>query len=146
MLISFRCVEPVLFAPSLAALGAAVIDAEAIAREVVLPGTPALARVVERFGAGVLDAAGAIDRPALGRLVLGDERARADLEAIIHPAVAERTQEALAVLAARGARLEVDDVPLLYETGLDKAFPEVVVGEGPASHARARQRADARRD
>ena len=76
-----------------AALGAATIDADVLAREAVAPGSDGLAQVVRRFGAGVLLADGRLDRPALGRLVFGDRAARADLEAIVHPLVYRRIGE-----------------------------------------------------
>ena len=71
----------------LAEKGAAVVDADKLAREVVEPGTPGLAAIVERFGPGVLQADGSLDRPALGAIVFSDAAARKDLEAITHPAV-----------------------------------------------------------
>ena len=71
----------------LAALGAVVVDADAVAREVVEPGTPGLAAVVDRFGADVVGRDGALDRPALGRVVFGDPAALRDLEALTHPAI-----------------------------------------------------------
>ena len=83
-----------------AALGAATIDADRLARDAVAPGTPGLQRVVERFGAGILLPDGTLDRPALGRIVFGDRGARADLEAIIHPEVYRRIGEWLADLPA----------------------------------------------
>ncbi|NIZ89959.1 dephospho-CoA kinase [Kineococcus rubinsiae] len=109
----------------LAELGAVVVDADLAAREVVEPGTPGLAAVVERFGAGVLTPEGRLDRPALGRVVFADAEARADLNAIVHPLVAARRAE-LAAAAPAGA-VVVEDVPLLVETGLTPAFPLVVV-------------------
>ena len=77
----------------LAALGAVVVDADAVAREVVEPGTPALAAVADRFGAAVLDRDGGLDRPALGRVVFGDPAALRDLEALTHPAIWARTAQ-----------------------------------------------------
>ena len=74
-------------------LGAVIIDADVIAREVVAKGTPGLAAVVEEFGEELLGPDGELDRPAMGRLVFGDEAARRRLEAIIHPLVFERIVE-----------------------------------------------------
>ncbi|MGN6161938.1 MAG: dephospho-CoA kinase, partial [Marmoricola sp.] len=71
----------------LRARGAVIIDADAIAREVVEPGTPGFEQVVAEFGEGILDANGAIDRPRLGTVVFNDEAARRRLEAIVHPLV-----------------------------------------------------------
>ena len=101
----------------LADLGAVVIDADRVAREVVEPGTPALAQIAERFGQHLLAADGSLDRPALGAVVFGDERARKDLEAITHPRITERTRELVA--AAPQDAVVVHDIPLLVE--LDRA-------------------------
>lgn len=122
----------------LAACGAEIIDADVLAREVVQPGSPTLARVVARFGADLLTPDGALDRPRLARLIFGDDRARADLDAIMHPAIALRAQEEIAARAARGATVVIYDVPLLFETGLDRAFPEVIVVSAPPEVQRAR--------
>lgn len=112
-------------AARLAELGAVVIDSDRLAREVVAPGTDGLAEVVARFGAGVLAADGSLDRPALGKLVFGDDEARRDLEAIIHPRVRHRTAE-LAGAAPEGA-VVVNDVPLLVEAGLAGNYELVIV-------------------
>lgn len=109
----------------LAARGAVVIDADLLAREAVAPGTPGLAAVVERFGAGVLDPDGGLDRAALGRIVFADPDARRDLEAIIHPAV--RARAARLTAAAPAGAVVVQVIPLLIETGQQDAFDLVVV-------------------
>ena len=109
-----------------AALGAAVIDADRLAREAVAPGSPGLAAVAERFGAAVLMADGALDRGALGRLVFADAAARADLEAIIHPRVYRAIRDWAANLP-RGTRIAMADIPLLFETGHVHDFDKVVV-------------------
>jgi dephospho-CoA kinase len=111
--------------------GAAIIDADQLAREAVAPGSPALTQLVARFGAGVLTAEGALDRPRLGALVFGDEAARRALNAIVHPEVARLAAERIQGLIARGAPLIVYDVPLLYENGLEKVLPEVIVVDAP---------------
>lgn len=98
----------------LAARGAVVVDADAIAREVVEPGTPGLAAVVAEFGPGVLLADGALDRPAMAAIVFADPERRRALEAIVHPLVAQRSAELLAAAAA--GSFVVYDVPLLAET------------------------------
>lgn len=110
-------------------LGAVVIDADQLAREVVERGTPGLARVVEEFGEGVLTPEGDLDRPAMGRLVFGDEQARRRLEAIVHPLVFERYAEAEA--AAGPDDLVVHDIPLLVESGRAGDFDAVVVVDAP---------------
>ncbi|GAA1156865.1 dephospho-CoA kinase [Ornithinicoccus hortensis] len=109
----------------LAELGAVVLDADRIAREVVEPDTPGLTRVVERFGAGVLDDSGALDRPALGRIVFADPAARRDLEAITHPLVRERTAALRNQLPDDS--IVVHDVPLLVELGYAPAYHLVVL-------------------
>lgn len=109
-----------------AGLGAATIDADVLARDAVAPGSPGLAKVIERFGPGVLRDDGALDRAALGRLVFSDRSARADLEAIIHPDVYRRIGEWYANLPA-GTRLAIADIPLLFETGHQHQFERVIV-------------------
>jgi dephospho-CoA kinase len=106
--------------------GVPVIDADAIARDVVTPGSPGLDAVVARFGRGVLTADGLLDRPALGRIVFGDARARAALEAIIHPEVYLRIREWYAGLSL-STRVAVADIPLVFETGQDHEFDRVIV-------------------
>jgi len=106
-------------------LGAVVVDADALAREVVEPGTPGLAQVVSEFGPEVLTADGALDRAAVGALVFADASRRTALEAIIHPLVRARAAEIEA--AAPPGALVVHDIPLLVETGQAGAFDEVVV-------------------
>ena len=139
----------------LAEHGAVIIDADAIAREVVEKGTPGLDAVVARFGEGVLGPDGALDRPALAAIVFADEQARADLNAIVHPLVGRRTVELMA--AAPEGAIVVYDVPLLVESGLAAGFDVVVVVQAevqtrlarlaarglPESDARARMAAQA---
>lgn len=117
----------------LAELGAVVIDADRLAREAVEPGSSGLADIVKRFGPGVLDAAGALDRGALGRIVFADDEARAALNAIVHPEVrrlyADRVQDA----RARDPRaIIVYDVPLLAEARAADEFGTIVVVDAPA--------------
>ena len=116
-------------AAMLAELGAVVIDADAIAREVVAKGTPGLDAVVAEFGTELLTADGKLDRPAMGRLVFGDEDARRRLEGIVHPLVFERYAE-LEASAPEGA-LVVHDIPLLAESGRAEDFDAVVVVDVP---------------
>jgi dephospho-CoA kinase len=112
-------------ATRLAELGAIVIDADAIAREVVEPGTDGLVQVVAEFGPDVLTATGELDRAALGRLVFADPQRRQALERIIHPRV--RTRSAEIVSTAPDDAVVVNDIPLLVETGQAKNFPLVIV-------------------
>src|SRR4051812_2256622 len=115
-------------ARSLAQKGAILIDADAIAREVVEPGKPGLAAVVERFGPEVLDGYGRLDRPRLAALVFDDAEARADLNAIVHPLVAA---ESLRLMAAAPAdSVVVLDVPLLVEAARS-GYDVVVIVEAP---------------
>jgi dephospho-CoA kinase len=106
----------------LAALGAVVVDADVIAREVVEPGTPGLDQVVARFGPDVLDREGRLDRDRLAKLVFADPSARSRLNAIVHPLVRARTAELVAAAAAADPHaIVVNDVPLLVEAGLAAA-------------------------
>lgn len=109
----------------LVAHGAVLIDADRIAREVVEPGTPGLAAVVEAFGPEVLAADGSLDRPRLGAIVFADPEKRAVLNAIVHPLVGERSRELEA--AAPPDAVVVHDVPLLTENGLAPLYDLVVV-------------------
>ncbi|MGY1634216.1 dephospho-CoA kinase [Geodermatophilus sp. SYSU D01186] len=111
----------------LAARGARIVDADRIAREVVEPGTPGLAAVVEAFGSGVLTAEGALDRPALAAIVFADPAARARLDGIVHPLVRARAAELVA--AAPPDAVVVQDVPLLVETGQAGVYDLVLVVE-----------------
>ena len=113
----------------LAERGAVVIDADQLAREVVAPGTPGLAAIVETFGSEVVATDGALDRQALGAMVFGDDTARRTLEEIIHPRVRARAG-ALEARAAPGA-IVVHDIPLLVETGQHVTFDVVVVVDVP---------------
>ncbi len=121
-------------AEMLAERGAVVVDTDEIAREVVEPGGPAHAAVASRFGPGVLSAGGQIDRSALAAVVFSDQRALADLNAIVHPAVAEGVRNRLARLPADAVAVVV--VPLLVETGWSADL--VVVVDAPEDEAVAR--------
>lgn len=116
-------------AAMLAELGAVVIDADLLAREVVAPGSDGLAEVVAVFGPGVLTPEGQLDRPAMGALVFADDALRRRLEQIIHPRVRARAAE-LEASAPEGS-LVVHDIPLLVETGQAAAFDAVVVVDVP---------------
>lgn len=117
--------------------GAVVIDADAIARLVVEPGRPALAQIVDRFGAEVLLADGRLDRPALAGVVFNDPSALADLEAITHPRIGEEIATRFAAIQAEEAaapgvrRVVVLDHPLLVESGMAAGLDVVVVVEAP---------------
>ena len=113
----------------LAAQGAVIIDADAIAREVVAPGTDGLAEVVEAFGKEILRADGELDRPRLGDIVFADPALRGKLNAIVHPRVGARMAE-LERGAGPGA-IVVHDVPLIAESGLVGGYDLVVVVDVP---------------
>jgi dephospho-CoA kinase len=143
----------------LASYGAAVIDADAVAREVVAPGTPGLAEITAEFGRGVLRSDGSLDRERLGELVFADESLRRKLNAIVHHRVGERMAEL--ERQAGDAPVIVYDVPLIAENNLADSFDVVVVVDVPPrvqlqrltrergmsrEQAEARMRAQATRD
>jgi dephospho-CoA kinase len=109
-----------------ARLGVPVIDADVISREVVAPGSAALAAIGARFGSSVLAADGSLDRAAMAAIVFSDRSARADLESIIHPEVYRRINDWLANQPP-GTRLAIADIPLLFETGHEHDFDYVIV-------------------
>ena len=115
----------------LADRGAALIDADLLAREVVEPGTPALAEIAAEFGPGVLRADGSLDRTALGELVFADEEKRLRLNAITHPRVGELMQRRVAEALASPSPLVVVDVPLLFEGGRQGMFEGVMLVWAP---------------
>lgn len=108
-------------------LGARVIDADGIAREVLAPGSPVLARVVERFGREVLRPDGSLDRGRLGCIVFRDPAARADLNAITHPAIIHLIEQRAEEARREGVDVLVIDAPLLLEEGMREAVDEVWV-------------------
>jgi len=110
-------------------LGAVVVDADALAREVVGPGTPGLEAVVAAFGSDVVGPDGALDRARLGALVFADPDRRTALEAIVHPLV--RTRAAQLEESAPDGVLVVHDIPLLVETGQASSFDAVLVVDVP---------------
>lgn len=112
-------------ARALADLGAVVIDADAIAREVVEPGTPGLVALTERFGDRILADDGSLNRPALGAIAFADDESRLALNGIVHPLVGARRAELLAEAAPDA--IVVEDIPLLVETGAAPWFPLVIV-------------------
>jgi len=126
------------FAAALRARGVPVVDADALAREAVAPGTEVLAEIARAFGAGVVGEGGALDRKRLGAIVFGDAEARRRLEAITHPAVRAAMARETSRLAAAGHDLVFYDTPLLYEVGLDRTLDAVVVVWAPAAVQRAR--------
>jgi dephospho-CoA kinase len=146
----------------LAEHGAVLIDADVAAREVVVPGSPGLARIAETFGAGVLRPDGSLNRERLGEIVFGDPELRVKLNEIVHPLVREWMQEAeRAAVQADGGAVVVHDVPLLAESRGKAGFDAVIVVDVPpelqverlvrlrgmaAEQARARMAAQASRE
>lgn len=120
-------------------LGAVVIDADQLARDVVAPGTAGLAQVVAQFGQNFLLPDGTLDRPKLGSLVFADPSKRQALNAIIHPRV--RTAAQLLKDQAGPGTIVVQDIPLLVETGQSAAFHLVVVVQASAETRVARMMA-----
>ncbi|WP_448479200.1 dephospho-CoA kinase [Pseudoxanthomonas mexicana] len=121
-----------------AAHGIVVADADLLAREVVAPGEPALAAVVERFGRDVLQADGQLDRAALRVRVFGDPEQRRALEAILHPAIRARLE---AICRAAPGPYAIATVPLLTEGGGRAAYPwlhRILVVDTPAAVQKAR--------
>lgn len=133
--------------------GVPTIDADMLARTVVARGEPAWSAVRDRFGDGVLQSNGEIDRARLGALIFSDPAARRDLEAIIHPAVYSAIRAWYESMQDVPPHFAVADIPLLFETGHDRQFDRIVVtwcpepvqiqrmaGRNGLSEAEARQR------
>ncbi|HEX5466684.1 MAG TPA: dephospho-CoA kinase [Candidatus Limnocylindrales bacterium] len=118
--------------------GGLVIDADELSRQVMVPESPAVVRIGERFGASVLHPDGSIDRAALAARVFGDQAALADLEAIVHPGVRERIVAALETAAAEMRPFVVIEAIKLVEGGLAALCDEVWLIDCPASEQRAR--------
>ncbi len=113
-----------------ARLGAPVLDADIIARELVVPGAPALARIVEAFGADILTAQGVLDRPRLRRIIFSDPARRKALEAILHPSIRALMRERVTKFAGPYCVL---CIPLLLETGQEGEVDRILVVDTPHS-------------
>jgi len=107
--------------------GLPVIDADIVAREIVAPGSEGLARIIEAFGAEVLDDTSALDRKKMASIVFGNDQARATLERITHPRIRQRTIELANTLAAEGHPLAAYEASLLVENNLQNLFRPLVV-------------------
>jgi dephospho-CoA kinase len=118
--------------------GAVVVDGDQIARELVMPGSPALTAIVERYGQQVVHEDGTLDRAGLADIVFPDPDALADLDAIMHPRIAARAAEMLDEAARTGAAAVVYDMPLLVEGGQADEFDLVVVVHAPVPMRLAR--------
>ncbi len=112
-------------AKRLAELGGVLIDADALARDVVEPGTPGLEQIVEAFGAGVLTSDGSLNRPVLASIVFSDPTQRAKLNAITHPLIAAKSSAIIS--AAPADAVVVRDIPLFVETKANPADYDLVV-------------------
>jgi dephospho-CoA kinase len=115
----------------LAERGAAVLDADKAAREVVEPGTPGLARIAEVFGDEVLRSDGSLDREKLGAIVFADEARRTQLNSIVHPLVRDVMLEKHEQAERSGVAVLVEDVPLLAENGMAPLYDLVIVVDAP---------------
>ena len=113
------------------AWGARRIDADEVARELQAPGQPVFDAIVRRFGPRVLTPDGSLDRAWLRNLILADPTARADLNALVHPAVYARIEQQLMQFRAGRIPVAVVEVPLLFETGAAGRFDRVVLVESP---------------
>jgi dephospho-CoA kinase len=109
-----------------ARLGAAVVSADALAREVVLPGSPVLQQLIKRFGTEIIDPDGALDRRALAAVIFSDPEARRDLNRIIHPAIGALAERRLRQFDA-ASPLVVYEAPLLFEAGAEGRVDAVLV-------------------
>ena len=115
----------------LAERGAIIVASDLLSRQVVEPGTPGLAAIVDRFGRSVVAADGSLDRQVLGEIIFADGRARADLNDIVHPEVRRRRAETIA--SAPDGSIVVSVIPLLVESGLQDDFDGVIVVDLPIS-------------
>lgn len=118
--------------------GATIIDADQLVREAQGPGQPALAEIAAHFGSELILADGMLDRGALRARVLGDPQALADLNRIVHPVVHRRRLQLLAQAQARGDRIVVSDIPLLFEAADPSEFDVIVLVDAPEPVRRAR--------
>lgn len=133
-----------LVAEILASCGAAIIDADLLAREVVEPGEPAYREIAARFGEGVLLPDGRLDRKALGRIVFADQASRAVLERITHPAIAELAVRRIGQEKEKGTPVVFYVVPLLIEAGLTSMVDEIwLVTVGPETQVQRLMKRDA---
>ena len=118
--------------------GATIIDADQLAREAQAPGGEVLRAIAQRFGREVLNADGSLDRAALRGLVMGDDDALAALNGIVHPAVRRRRDQLIGEAVARGDRIVVNDIPLLFEAADPSAFDLVILVDAPEGVRRER--------
>jgi dephospho-CoA kinase len=120
--------------------GIPVVDADALAREVVAKGSPCLSEIVQTFGEGVLTSEGVLDRAKLRGIVFADPEARVRLEAVIHPQIGVLRRRWVEDREAEGTPLIVCEIPLLFETGTERDFDAVVLVHAPAVERERRLR------
>lgn len=118
--------------------GATRIDADDLAREAVRPGSRALSQILDAWGDGVLGPDGTLDRAAMRRRVFGDDSARTRLEGIVHAAIRELRHARVSEASAAGVRVLVEEVPLLFELGLERDYDAIVVVDAAADVRLAR--------
>ena len=118
--------------------GATIIDADQLAREAQAPGGEVLRAIVQRFGKEILLPDGSLDRAALRGIVMADDTALAALNGIVHPAVRHRREELVGAAVARGDRIVVNDIPLLFEAADPTQFDCVVLVDAPEAVRRER--------
>jgi dephospho-CoA kinase len=118
--------------------GATLIDADRLVRDAQAPGSPVLRAIAGRFGADLVDAAGMLNRKELRHRVMGDAAALADLNRLVHPDVLRRRAALEQTARARGDRIVVSDLPLLFEVADPAAFDVVVLVDAPEAVRRAR--------
>lgn len=125
-------------AKTLKALGVPVLDADSLAHEAIDRGSEAYTRLISAFGEGILSAEGKIDRRKLKGLLIGDPKAKERIEAIIHPEVMRRSAQEIQGFQEKGAKWILFEVPLLFESGLEKALSPTIVVYCPWSLQRER--------
>ena len=118
--------------------GATIIDADQLVREAQAPGQPVLKKIAARFGGAVIRADGTLDRAALRAKLVKDPAALADLNRIVHPEVHRRRKQLLEQARARGHRIVISDIPLLFEAADPSEFDAVVLVDAPEPVRRAR--------
>lgn len=114
--------------------GARIVDADKIAREIVLPGSPVLQQVASRFGQAILQEDGSLNRKKLGDIIFSDPKAKKDLEQLLHPPIRNILRQRVQQYEEENPQgLVVADIPLLFESGLQSMFPEIMVVYVPES-------------
>src|SRR4051812_43426073 len=118
--------------------GATVIDADRLVRDAQAPGSPVLRAIAGRFGQDLIDPSGRLDRNALRQRVMGDPAALADLHRLVHPDVLRRRSALEHEARARGDRIVVSDIPLLFEAADPSGFDVIVLVDAPEAVRQSR--------